>query len=192
MGDGVAPLLYSMDDAPDIRENGVIGLIGDFSFPENYAEVRLSEKYETAITRLLMLVHQKNPNRVLLCPTPGVNLNFLPFLMCEGVKVTIVLPTKSYINTFPDCDKKTIQTAMAVCKSVIILNSSEQTTIHNYLSDVSNAVKYIMDMSDWILFAHCDEVNPQTQKLLDELGDVEVPTVRLNITKRISHDFDLS
>lgn len=181
-----------MDEPVAIPDGGVLGLIGDFAFPENLSKERLDVEVETAIHRMMSLLNQKQPERILVCPTPGVNINLLPFLFCSGHRVTLVLPNKEYINTLADIEQETLKKCMNLAEGVIIVNSSSKGELSDYLDDIVESSLHIMEMSDWVTFAHCDFYNPQTECLLKKIGDIEVPTVRLNLTKRLVDPFDLT
>ena len=45
----------------------------------------------------------------------------------------------------------------------------------------------MLEVSDWTLFAHCEEVSSETERLMDEIGCIETPTLRVNLTIPIIH-----
>lgn len=169
------------------KEGGVVALVGDFAFPHSLDEV-LSKKAEGAVRRTLGCLNSKSAKSVLVCPTEGTSLQLLPFLMAMH-DVTLVLPTMNYTSTFTPLDQDILDIAIKKAKSVIILNESEAIDPTNYLRLMLETYTYMVEVSDWTLLAHCDKMDYKTERILDYIGDLESPTLRVNLDKEIRFEF---
>lgn len=174
-------------EAVTFKEGGVVALVGDFAFPHSLDEV-LSKKAESAVRRTLGCLQAKSAKSILVCPTEGTSLNLLPFLMAMH-DVTLVLPTLEYTSTFTPLDQDILEVAMKKAKSVVVLNSEETIDPYNYLRLMLETYTYMVEVSDWTLLAHCDKMDHKTEKILDCIGDLESPTLRVNLDKDIKFEF---
>jgi hypothetical protein len=174
-----------MSEQVELKNEGVVSIIGDFAFPHSLDEL-ISSRAESAIRRLLYCIKSKKPKKILLCPTPGVIMNCLPFILLNS-KVTMVLPTQDYIKTFSEMDQDILSAALKKCEHIVVVSSDEETKPTNYLSMLKKTFEYMMEVSDWTLFAHCDEVSSETERLMSEIGYIEIPTLRINLTVPIIH-----
>ena len=174
-------------EAVTFKEGGVVALVGDFAFPHSLDEV-LSKKAEGAVRRTLGCLKSKDAKSVLVCPTEGTSLNLLPFLMAMH-DVTLVFPTREYASTFTPLDQDILEVAMKKAKSVVILNSEETIDPYNYLRLMLETYTYMVEVADWTLLAHCDKMDHKTETILDCIGDLESPTLRVNLDKEIKFEF---
>lgn len=169
-----------MSEQVEIKDDGVVSIVGDFAFPHSLDQL-ISKEAEGAIQRLLHCLKSKRPSKVFLCPTPGVVMNCLPFILVNS-KVTMVLPTRDYLETFSKLDQEILSVAIKRCDNLVVVDAEGTTDTTNYLEMLKKTFEYMIEVSDWTLFAHCEQVSSDTERLMDEIGDIESPTLRVNLT----------
>ena len=113
-------------------------------------------------------------------------MNCLPFILVNS-KVTMVLPTRDYLETFSKLDQEILSVAIKRCDNLVVVDAEGTTDTTNYLEMLKKTFEYMIEVSDWTLFAHCEQVSSDTERLMDEIGDIESPTLRVNLTVPIVH-----
>jgi hypothetical protein len=125
-----------------------MALIGDGTFPKFAGKERYN-KMKTIATQVVL----HSPSVIYLCPTKGVNINIVPFLIGHEMKFRLILPSRNFFSSLDAKEKKIFKAAAAKADKIIILDESECQPLR-WFSDWEAASKKAVDNSDWVMLVH--------------------------------------
>lgn len=134
------------------KKGSKVALLGENYFPP-VNNSHITRKREEGLDKIMqVLVHHK-PSVVYICPTKGVNINLLPFILLNNIPFRLVFPSKHFFTYLNEEEKQILNLACAKADKVIILSEKDCNPLR-WSDDWFEATKKAVDNSDWVLIAH--------------------------------------
>ena len=133
-----------------------------------------------ALEMIASPIFRYKPSVVYVCPTKGVNINLIPLLMMNNIKLRIVMPSKHFFTTLTEEEKLILDAACAYADKIIILNQSKTDPLR-FAEDWYLATEKAVTNSDWVLVAHCaSEENESFDDLMIRFDNNPKPVVAVD------------
>ncbi len=132
-----------------------MALIGENYFPPS-SKSHMSFRRAKALEKIASAVLKHRPSVIYVCPTKGVNINLLPIIMLNNIKIKIVIPSQNFFATLSEEEKIILEAACSYADKIIFL-SEEQVDPLGFADDWYRASERAVKSSDWVLVAHSAE-----------------------------------
>ena len=135
-----------------------MALLGENNFPP-CNKSHMTFRRAQALEKIGSAVLQYLPSVIYVCPTRGVNINLIPLLMLNNIKIKIIIPSQNFFSTLSGEEKIILDAACSYADKIIFL-SQEPADPLNFADDWYRATERAVKSSDWVLIAHnTDEDN---------------------------------
>ena len=141
----------------NLKKGGKMALLGENYFPP-VSKSHMSFRRGKALEKIGSAVLQYRPSVVYVCPTKGVNINLIPLLMMNNIKLRIVMPRKHFFITLTDEEKIILDAACDYADKIIILDQGKADPL-KFAEDWYLASERAVESSDWVLVAHNESFN---------------------------------
>jgi hypothetical protein len=159
-----------------IYKDKKMALVGDAVFPQTRSRQRMVQT--RAIAKSII---RYSPSVVYLCPTKGVNLSLVPFLVANHIPFVYIIPSKNFFCTLTPREKKVFEVGAKKAQRVIRIDDAECLPLR-WFSDWEAASHRAVDSSDWVLMVHNqEETSEGFYKLLGTFVGSKKPTLALDL-----------
>ena len=137
-------------------------MLGENYFPP-VNNSHMSRRRGQGLNTIMNSILHYKPSVVYVCPTRGVNINLLPLLMMNNIKLRLVMPSKHFftnlteeekINYFHDLKMEIILDAAASNADKIIILSQKKCHPLDWENHWYEASKRAVENSDWVIIVH--------------------------------------
>jgi hypothetical protein len=146
------------------KKGAKMALLGENYFPP-MSNSHVTYRRGKSLQKIMSAILHHSPSVVYICPTKGVNINILPLLLMNNVKIRIIMPSKAFFTTLNAEEKVILDAACQSADKIIILSEKKSDPLR-FAEDWYQASRRAIKSSDWVLLAHSTHTD---DKGFDEL-----------------------
>ncbi len=134
-----------------------MALLGENYFPP-MSNSHVTYRRGRGLEKIMSAILHYSPSVVYICPTKGVNINILPMLMMNNIKIRLIMPSKAFFTNLSADEKVILDHSCQIADKIIIL-SQETADPLRFANDWYIASARAVKNSDWVLIAHSEGVD---------------------------------
>ena len=134
------------------KKGAKMALLGENYFPP-MSNSHVTYRRGKSLQKIMSAILHHSPSVVYICPTKGVNINILPLLLMNNVKIRIIMPSKAFFTTLNAEEKVILDAACQSADKIIILSEKKSDPLR-FAEDWYQASNRAIKNSDWVLIAH--------------------------------------
>tara|TARA_R110000765_G_scaffold214988_1_gene319870 strand:- start:160 stop:672 length:513 start_codon:yes stop_codon:yes gene_type:complete len=138
-----------------LKKGAKVALVGENYFPP-MSKSHTSMRRGRGLERIMSAIVHYQPSVMYVCPTKGVNINLLPFLILNNIPIRLVLPSKHFCATLTRDEKDILDLATSHADKIIILSSKKASPL-DFNAHWFQATSRVIESSDWVMVAHQKE-----------------------------------
>ena len=137
------------------KKGSRMALLGENYFPP-MSNSHVTYRRGRSLEKIMSAILHYSPSVIYICPTKGVNINMLPLLMMNNIKIRIIMPSKAFFANLSADEKVILDHACQIADKIIILSQAQSDPLR-FANDWFMASERAVKNSDWVLLAHSAE-----------------------------------
>ena len=130
-------------------------MLGENYFPPVNSS-HMSRRRGDGLNKIISAILHYQPSVVYVCPTKGVNINLIPLLLINNIKIRLVMPSKHFFTNLTSEEKFILEAASCKADKIIILSEKKCSPL-DWENDWFTASERAVANSDWVMIVHDKE-----------------------------------
>ena len=163
-----------------MKKGAKIALLGENYFPPVNTS-HMTKRREKGLNKIMNAVLHYEPSVVYVCPTKGVNINLVPLLLLNSIKLRLVFPSKHFFANLNEDEKYILEMAAGHADKIIILSDKKCDPL-NWANEWYKATERVIANSDWVMIVHNQQIaNVAFEELLNRFDQNPKPVLAVGI-----------